>query len=67
LLKVYYAPATSATFFLFSFLLQPLKGLMRQTRQALGAINQSIFLRCLWYVQVSQIFEFIESIIPTML
>ncbi len=32
----------------FFFLLWPLTILMRQTRQALHAINQSIFLRCLW-------------------
>ncbi len=34
------------------FLLQPLKVLMRQTRQAVRAINQSIFLRCLWVCYV---------------
>jgi hypothetical protein len=48
-LMVCYVPATSATFFFFfHFLLPPLAVLMRQTRQAVHAINQSIFLRCLW-------------------
>ncbi len=32
----------------FTFWLPPLAMLMRQTRQAVHAINQSIFLRCLW-------------------
>ncbi len=45
LLKVCYVPATSTTFLpLFSsFLLRPLTVLMRQTRQVVHAINQSIF------------------------
>jgi len=30
------------------FLMQPLTVLMRQTRQAVHVIHQSIFLRCLW-------------------
>ncbi len=43
-------PATSvdSSKALFAFLLRPLTVLMRQTRQAVGAINQSIFRRCLW-------------------
>ncbi len=45
-----YVPASiatySKTFWLFS--LRPITVLMRQTRQAVRAINQSIFLRCLW-------------------
>ncbi len=51
LLKVCYVPATSAGLprvsFFFSFLsllLQPLTVLMKQTRQALRAIKQSIYL-----------------------
>jgi hypothetical protein len=47
LLKVCYVPATSAAsskdFFLF-FILQPFTVLMRQTRQAVRAIKQSISL-----------------------
>jgi hypothetical protein len=46
-------PATSATsskaIFSLFFLLQPLTVLIRQTRQAVRAINQFIFLRCLWF------------------
>jgi hypothetical protein len=43
------APHLSRVFLIFfSFLLQPLTVLIRQTRQAVHAINQSIFLRCLW-------------------
>jgi len=43
-------PATSATFLAFFsfFLLWPLTELMKQTRQAVCAIKQSRFLRCLW-------------------
>ncbi len=33
----------------FSFLLQPLTVLMKQTRQAVRAIRQSIIIRCLWF------------------
>ncbi len=54
LLKFCYVPATSATSskaflasFLF-FLLRPLTVLMKQTRQVLCTIKQSILLRCLW-------------------
>ncbi len=32
----------------FAFLLRPVTVVIRQTRQAVRAINQSIFLRCLW-------------------
>jgi hypothetical protein len=46
LLKVCYVPATSSTF--KAFLLWPLTVLTRQTRLAVRALNQSIFLRCLW-------------------
>jgi hypothetical protein len=35
----------------FPFLLQPLTVLMKQTRQAVRAIKQSILLRCLWFSQ----------------
>jgi hypothetical protein len=43
-------PAISAAIlaFFLSFLLQPLTVLLRQTRQAIHAINQPIFLKCLW-------------------
>jgi hypothetical protein len=43
-------PATSATFlaFFLFFLLWLLTVLMKQTRQAVCAIKQSILLRCLW-------------------
>jgi hypothetical protein len=49
LLKVYYVPATSTTFlaFFLFFLLWPLTVLMKQTRQAVRLVKQSIFLRCL--------------------
>jgi hypothetical protein len=53
LLKVCYVPTTSATFlafFFFFFLLWPLTVLMKQTRQAVCAIKQSILLRCLCVV-----------------
>ncbi len=46
LLKVCYVPDTCAASSK-AFLLQPLTVLMRQTRQAVRTINQSIFLRCL--------------------
>jgi hypothetical protein len=44
--KVCYVPATSATFFsfFFFFLLRPLTKLMRQTKQAVCAINSLSFL-----------------------
>ncbi len=45
LLKVYYVPATSAVLMGFFFLLRPITVLMKQTRQALHAIKQSILLR----------------------
>jgi len=46
-------PATSASsskakLLFFLFMLQPLTVLMKQTRQAVRAIKQSILLRCLW-------------------
>ncbi len=52
LLMVCYVPATSATFLAYFsfFLLWPLTVLMKQTRQAVCAIKQSILLRCLWTV-----------------
>jgi len=46
LLKVCYVPATSAGLPRL-FLLGPL---MKQTRQAVRAIKQSVLLRCLWCV-----------------
>ncbi len=50
LLKVCYVPAISTTFlaFFLFFLLWVLAVLMKQTRQAVCAIKQSILLRCLW-------------------
>ena len=50
LLKVCYVPATSTTFlaFFLFFLLWPLTVLMKQTRQAVCIVKQSILLRCLW-------------------
>ncbi len=50
LLKVWHVPATSATFlaFFLFFLRWPLTVLMKQTRQAVCAVKQSILLRCLW-------------------
>ncbi len=41
-------PRRFSAFFSFLFLLCLLTVLIRQTRQAVHAINQSIFLRCLW-------------------
>ncbi len=50
LLKVCYVPTHSATFLAFFsfFVLWPLTVLMRQTRQAVCTIKQSILLRCIW-------------------
>ncbi len=39
--------------FLRAFLWWPLTLLTRQTRQAVCAINQSVFLRCLWQFKIS--------------
>jgi hypothetical protein len=47
LVKVCYVASTSATSSK-AFLLPPLTVLTGQTRQSVHAINQSIFLRCLW-------------------
>jgi hypothetical protein len=49
LLKVCYVPATSANLQRLLFLLRPLTVLIKQTRQAVRAIKQSILLRCLWF------------------
>ncbi len=48
LLKVCYVPATSTGLWRLLFLLWPLTVLMKQTRQAVCTIKQSILLRCLW-------------------
>ena len=48
LLKVCYVPATIASLNRLLFLLRPLTVLMKQTRQAVHAVKQSILLRCLW-------------------
>jgi hypothetical protein len=52
-LKVCYVPATRAglyglLFFLYLFLLWPLTVPMKQTRQEVCTIKQSMLLRCLW-------------------
>jgi hypothetical protein len=52
LLKFCYVPATSAVrnrLLFFLFLLWPFTVLMKQTRQAVCTIKQSIFFRCLWF------------------
>ncbi len=49
LLKVCYVLATCAGLPRLLFLLWPLTVLMKQTRQAVHAIKQSILLRCLWF------------------
>ncbi len=48
LLKVCYVPTTSTGLARLLFLLQSFTVLMRQTRQVVRIINQSILLRCLW-------------------
>jgi hypothetical protein len=52
LLNVCYVPTTSASLnrLLFFFLLQLLTVLMKQTRQVVHTIKQSMLLRCLWAV-----------------
>ncbi len=47
LLKVCYVPTTSASS-KASFFMWPLTVLMKQTRQAVHTIKQTILLRCLW-------------------
>jgi hypothetical protein len=48
--KVCYVPATSTVLIAFFFLLQPLTVLMKQTRQPVCAIKQSIYLDVYgWY------------------
>ncbi len=56
LLKVCYVPASSATFLAFSpfFLMWPLTVLIKQTRQTVRAIKQSILLRCIWNAGTTQ-------------
>jgi hypothetical protein len=52
LLKVCYVPATSAglnrLLYFFFFLWWQLTVLMKQTRQAVCAVKQTILLRCVW-------------------
>jgi hypothetical protein len=49
LLKVCYVPATSASSKAsFYFFMWPLTVKMKQTRQAVRAVKQTILLRCLW-------------------
>ncbi len=55
LLKFCYVPATSAAcnrLLFFLFLLRLLTVLMKQTRQVVRTIKQSIFLRCLWQTEM---------------
>jgi hypothetical protein len=40
----------------FFFLLRPLTVLIKQTRQAIHAVRQSILLRCLWFTYVRKMF-----------
>jgi len=64
LLKFCYVPPTSATSFkaFLAFLLQPLTVLMRQTRQAVRAINPSIFLRCLCSLVILDVYGTNQSV-----
>jgi hypothetical protein len=48
LLKFCYVPTTSTGLNRLLFLMRLLTVLMKQTRQALCAVKQSILLRCLW-------------------
>ncbi len=54
LLKVWYVPILALVLIGFFFLLQPLTVLIKQTRQAVHAIKQSILLRCLWLIHKLQ-------------
>ncbi len=56
LLKVCYVPATSTRLPRLLFLLLPLTVLIKQTRQAIHAVRQSILLRCLWFTFVRKMF-----------
>ncbi len=56
-----YFPATRACFSSVFFLLQTLTVPNRQTMQAVCAINQSFFLRCLWYKLVQGTFTKAEG------
>ncbi len=64
LLKVWYVPTTSTTFLAFFpfFLLWPLTVLMKQTRQVVCAVKQSIFLKCLWSGHSRSLLTFLEQI-----
>jgi hypothetical protein len=57
LLKVCNVPATNTGLNRLLFLLQPLTVSMKQTRQAVHAIKQSLLLRYLWLV-FKQLFTF---------
>jgi hypothetical protein len=52
LLKVCYVPATSAGLNRLLFLLRPLTVVMKQTRQVVHAIKQSVLLSCTWLEKV---------------
>jgi hypothetical protein len=47
-------PLLALVFVGFFFWLQPLTVLMKQTRQAVRAVKQSILLRCLWLVATAK-------------
>jgi hypothetical protein len=55
LLEVCYVPATSTSLKRLLFLLWPLTVLMKQTRQVVCAIKQSILFRCLWLAQTKKV------------
>ncbi len=61
LLKVCYMPATSTGLPRLLFLLLPLRVLMKQTRQVVHAIKQSILLRCLWVRHTYQNNKFVRG------
>ncbi len=62
LLKVCYVPTTSAGLPRLLFVKRPLTELMKQTRQAGCAIEQSILLRCLCYHVCDEFVSPIHSI-----
>jgi hypothetical protein len=68
LLKVCYVPSTSTVLIAFfsSFLLQPLTVLMKQTRQLVHAVKQSIYLDVYGHILGTYIFfENKKNHVPT--
>ncbi len=62
-------PATSAArnrLLFFLFLVQPFTVLMKQTRQAVCAVKQSIFLRCLWSNSFDEKYFFIKLFVENL-